>query len=268
VPQSRGQSVHASISAAMGLRADEREWNDLAARDAMWAVCSLPELRGRWTAEEFFDTGEREVAGVMGGLEAAGLAPARRHRALDFGCGVGRLTRALSTRFDEVVGVDLSDRMVEEARRANADRTNCRFIANSQPALSFLPTAGFDFVLSLIALQHVSSRRAISSYIREFVRVTAPGGVIAFQLPTKVSRRLRLHPLRVTNRIVRKLPWFPDAGLHALMPHSMALNDLSESQVRRLLTDAGAKVETAFPDGRTGTSVASSNFYVARIPAT
>ena len=45
--------------------------------------------------------------------------PGARDRALDFGCGVGRLTRALGDRFDAVVGVDISAGMVEQARRLN-----------------------------------------------------------------------------------------------------------------------------------------------------
>src|SRR4051794_12503802 len=113
----------------MSLGSDQREWDDLARRDPMWAVCSVAGTRGRWSSEEFFATGETEVAGVLAGLEQAGLAPAARHRALDFGCGLGRLTRALSDRFYEVVGVDVSEQMVAQATQANADRTNCRFIA-------------------------------------------------------------------------------------------------------------------------------------------
>ena len=43
----------------------------------------------------------------------------RRDRALDFGCGVGRLTRALGTRFESALGVDISAGMIEQARRLN-----------------------------------------------------------------------------------------------------------------------------------------------------
>lgn len=250
----------------MGLNADQREWNDLAERDGMWAVCSLSEKRGRWSAREFFDSGQTEVAGVLAGLESAELAPARRHRALDFGCGLGRLTRALAGSFDEVVGVDLSDEMVAGARHSNADRPRCRFIANPTPDLAALPSRHFDFVLSLIALQHVSSKAAIRSYIREFVRVTAPGGVIAFQLPVRVGWQLKVHPLRVANRVVRSLPSAPGLVLRALMPYSMRLTALPEGDVRRLLISAGARVDAAFDDRRTGTPVVTSFFYVARVP--
>jgi SAM-dependent methyltransferase len=250
----------------MGLRSDQREWDDLAARDAMWAVCSLPGLRGRWSATAFFESGEAEVGGVLGGLESAGLAPTSRQRALDFGCGLGRLTRALAERFEEVVGVDLSEEMIGKARQLNADRLNCRFIANHRHDLSVLPTSHFDFVLSLIALQHVSSRAAIRSYVQEFVRVTAPGGVLAFQLPVRVGWQLKAHPLRVANRVARTLPRAPGGLLKTLMPYSMKLTAIPEDEVRAVLVEAGAHVETAFDDRRTGTPAVPSFFYVARVP--
>ena len=76
----------------MSLKADRREWNDLAREDAMWAVHSDPLRRGSWTPDEFFGTGEQEIAAMWPALELHGLLP-RSGRAVVFGCGVGRLTR-------------------------------------------------------------------------------------------------------------------------------------------------------------------------------
>lgn len=242
----------------MGLRTDRREWDDLASRDPMWAVCSNPGTRGRWSADDFFASGEAEVAGILAGLAKQGLMPARTARALDFGSGLGRLTRAIAGRFDEVTGVDLSAEMVAEAQRLTP---GCRFLVNDRPDLALLPDAHFDLVLSLIALQHVSAPETILGYVREFVRVTAPGGVIAFQLPSRVGRRITAHPLRVANRAVRALPRAPEPVLRALMPYSMRLTAVPERDVRAAL--AGARVVTAFDDGRSGTPAVDSRFYVA-----
>jgi len=251
----------------VSLKADRREWDDLAREDGMWAVCSNPERRGSWTSEEFFATGEQEIAGMIAGLEEHELMPLAG-RALDFGCGLGRLTRALSSRFDEVLGVDASPAMINDARRLNADVQNCSFALNERSDLAALPTASFHLVLSLITLQHVSSRAAIREYIREFVRVTAPGGTIVFQLPASVGWQVRLHPFRLLNRALRASPVAPRWALRRLMGYSMRLMSLPEDEVRSILGVCGASIEVAFSDNRMGTDVVPSLTYVARRAAT
>jgi len=250
----------------MSLKADRREWDDLAQEDGMWAVHSDPQRRGSWTPEDFYATGEHEIARAMQALAEHDLAPATG-RALDFGCGLGRLTRALAGRFDDVVGVDASRTMVDDATRLNADLDNCRFVLNERPDLSQLPSESFDFVLSFITLQHVSSRAAIRTYIREFARVAAPGGIVVFQLPTKIGWQIRLHPLRLLNRALRALPRPPRWALRRVMGYSMRLVGLPEAEVRGILASAGAPVAMALPDDRTGSEAAPSLTYVARRPA-
>ncbi len=247
----------------MGLAADRREWDDLARRDAMWAVCSNDGRLGNWTPEEFLASGEAEVGGILAGLEGAGLAP-QTGRALDFGCGLGRLTRALAARFDEVVGVDISAEMVARATALHANRPNLRFVANARADLEVLGEQRFDLVLSLIALQHVSSADAVRAYLGELARVAAPGGILVLQLPARVGRRVSGHPLRALNAAVRRLPSVPDPVLQRLVPYSMSLTALPEPEVRDLLADAGAPVVTAFGDRRTGSTSVPSLVYVAR----
>jgi SAM-dependent methyltransferase len=249
----------------MSLRADRREWDDLAQQDAMWGVYSNPGRRKSWTEEEFFATGEQEIAAMVAGLEDQRLMP-RAGRALDFGCGLGRLTRALSSRFEEVVGIDHSRAMIGRAERLNAHAANCSFALNARADLAQLPTASFDLVLSVITLQHVSRRTAIRRYIRELARVTAPGGVIVFQLPVSVGWQVRLHPLRLLNRALRALPVAPRWALRPLMGHSMRLMSLPEEDVRSILSDCGTPIAVAFSDNRVGTDVVPSLTYVARRP--
>ena len=76
----------------------EQNWDDLGRRDPMWAILTSPNKRkNRWDEDEFFATGVEVVAEVMAGLDGLGIVVSRR-RALDFGCGVGRLTQALRGR--------------------------------------------------------------------------------------------------------------------------------------------------------------------------
>ena len=105
----------------------------------------------------FFATGEAEIAHVL--AVADGLRPvARTGRALDFGCGVGRLTRALGTRFERAVGVDISEAMVAQARRLNEAFPTCEFVVNAAPDLD----AVRDRLVRLRLLEHRPAAPAVA----------------------------------------------------------------------------------------------------------
>jgi SAM-dependent methyltransferase len=249
----------------VSLEIDKREWNDLARTDAMWAVCSVPGRRGRWRRDEFFASGASEVAGILEGLQGHGLTP-NPQRALDFGCGLGRLTRALSSHFVHVVGVDLSSDMVERARDLNRDRPNCQFVINDSEDLARFPDEDFDFVLSLIALQHVSTESGLKNYIRELVRVTRPGGVLVFQLPRHIGWRIRVRPLRILNRAVRRIVTPPRWWIRLFVQHSMSLRGLPEAEVRDIIARAGGMTVSAWDDGRGDSKAMPSLSYVVVKP--
>lgn len=162
-----------------------RTWDDLAGNDPLWAVVTLPEKRGGgWTVPELLETGRREIEAVMAYADSLGL-PRRRRRALDFGCGVGRLTQALAPRFFEHAdGVDISPRMLELARRLNDDETARRFYLNPDPDLELFEAGRFDLVYSAYVLQHIPPELT-RGYVAEMVRVLAPGGLLLFHLPSE-----------------------------------------------------------------------------------
>lgn len=86
----------------MTLKRLRRHWDLLGKKDPLWAVLALESKRGnRWGVDEFFATGQDEIEEVTKYVEALGVELDRRN-ALDFGCGVGRLTQALADRFEVV----------------------------------------------------------------------------------------------------------------------------------------------------------------------
>lgn len=107
------------------------------------------------------------------------LSTARRILAL--GCGTGVEVRALKHHPEfrgEIVGVDHSPRLVDEARRRTneeglADRVEYRI--GDACALD-LPDASFDVVLAHTLLSHVSQPVAVLGEAR---RVVHPGGMVA-----------------------------------------------------------------------------------------
>lgn len=166
----------------MSLEEIARNWDALGRQDPLWAILTLPGKRNRrWDPEEFLATGVEEVGRVLSLLGSLGL-PASRRRALDFGCGAGRLTQALAAAFEEADGVDVAPSMVELAERYNRYGDRCRYHLNLETDLRLFPDGAFDLVYSSYVLQHVPPALA-RGYVREFVRVLAPGGVALFQLP-------------------------------------------------------------------------------------
>ena len=161
-----------------------RDWTVLGQTDPLWAVLLLPGTKdGGWNLDEFLATGRTDVAESVAWLDTLGL-PTRWQRALDFGCGVGRLSQALAGHATEVVGVDISHPMLEQARRIDRTGGACTFVHNDTPDLSQFPGGHFDLVYSILVLQHLP-RPAIDAYLAEFLRVLRPGGTIVVQLPTR-----------------------------------------------------------------------------------
>src|SRR6266702_8282411 len=99
----------------MSLLEVKRNWEEFAQTDPLWAILTDPTKRGGgWSPAEFFASGEAEIDGVLKAGQELGFPRARR-RALDFGCGVGRLTQAMCRHFDACDGIDIAPTMIEEA---------------------------------------------------------------------------------------------------------------------------------------------------------
>ena len=165
------------------LAESQRFWDAHARRDPFWAVLSEAGKEGRrWDARRFFQTGVNEIAQVLYQLDSHGIDVARGS-ALDFGCGVGRLTQALAPWFDRVVGVDLSPEMIGTATALNRFPDRASYVWNEAPHLEVLGDGGFDFVYTSLVLQHVSPD-VMPAYLKELVRVLEPAGILVFQLPS------------------------------------------------------------------------------------
>jgi SAM-dependent methyltransferase len=82
--------------------------------------------------------------------------PGRGRRALDAGCGSGRHTLALADRFDQVVGVDRSQPLIDLARRT---RPHPRIRYRAGDLLAIRDPEGFDLVFSSTTLHHLPTWR-------------------------------------------------------------------------------------------------------------
>src|SRR5579862_2859465 len=135
----------------------KRDWDHRARQNARHFVNTS---RTDWTDQDFFASGEQNLAehiltdtiNIYQGKDPGKM------RVLEIGCGAGRLTRALSNLFGEVHAVDISAEMVEQAKRALADRPGAHVYQNNGCDLSVVPPLEFDFAFSAIVFQHIPSR--------------------------------------------------------------------------------------------------------------
>ena len=250
------------------LKQQEQDWNELAELDPYWAILTAPGKRfGRWDSDEFFATGPPQADALMNRAAQLGH-PQERRRARDFGCGLGRMTRALADHFEECVGVDISENMVRGARELNGNIEGVSFLVNGVADLSVFADGSFDFVYSSIVLQHVPDRRAIESYIAEFCRVLRPGGLAVFQLPSHIPAIFRLQWRRRLYLGLRSLGFgapFLYRRLH-LLP--IAMSYVPEGEIKQLLQSGAAArlldVETHSASGLLNAGLRSSTYYVTR----
>jgi SAM-dependent methyltransferase len=149
-------------------------WNDLAREDANYYVAFS---RRDQDDTEFFSTAEDVVRNLEGELKRfPPERPAATRRALEIGCGPGRLMRPMSRHFGEIHGIDISDEMVARARARLRDIPHAHPHHASGSDLALFPADHFDFVYSYAVFQHIPSAEVVFSYLRETVRVLRPGG--------------------------------------------------------------------------------------------
>ncbi|HTW06709.1 MAG TPA: class I SAM-dependent methyltransferase [Acidimicrobiales bacterium] len=165
-----------------------RDWEFWAQTDPFYAVLTGPGMAGgQWEQQrqDFFRSGAQEVEALVGEARSLG-APQSWNAALDFGCGLGRVTAPLATHFDWVLGLDVSTSMVLRARRLHGQRKNVEFrCIRSIPELRGL--SRFDLVWSILVLQHLDGAREVSDALAELFHLLSPGGLLVVEIPSQVA---------------------------------------------------------------------------------
>ncbi|AGA33979.1 methyltransferase [Thioalkalivibrio nitratireducens DSM 14787] len=113
----------------------------------------------------------RRCAGLLAG----------RARVLDAGCGAGEpVARFFVDRGDEVTGIDVSERMLEIARRQVPE---ARFRHLDLRSLDF-PAGSFDLLAAVYCVFHLP-RTEHGALFEGFARVLAPHGLLLLTLATR-----------------------------------------------------------------------------------
>lgn len=249
----------------MSLQRLKQDWEDLGELAPYWAVLTdLPrDTGGQPDLDDFFRTGQAEIDHLMRTASDLGH-PAGRSFALDFGCGLGRLTRALAAHFERVIGVDISNTMVAQARELNKGVSNAEFIQNDDPHLGRFPDSHFDLIYTARVLQHLPDPSTIEDYVSEFIRVLKPGGLLAFQLPSRIPFRHRLQLRRRLYSALRRLGFEERVLFQRLGLVPMHMTAISNEAVAAFLARGGASLLHSHPDGMCGPTIESRTYYATR----
>ncbi len=195
-------------------RDTDADWEEIGRTNPYFGVLTDPRFRSEGldaaALADFFRTGEEGVAQAAAGLRNRypDFAP---QSALDFGCGVGRLTRALARLTNDAFGVDVSDSMLAEARR------------NVPAGAAFgreLPDRTFDWIVSIIVFQHIPPDRGYP-LLKALMERLKPGGFFTLQFALYRDKR---HAAVPGGRVVMGEDF-------ATISNTDALRDLSKGEM-------------------------------------
>lgn len=146
-------------------------WDAAAREDAQHAVITMPDQ----TTEQFYESGRVEIEWVMNRLDGLDIEHGSG-LALDFGCGIGRLSVPLAKYYERVVGVDVSGEMIARAKPAKGVRYM------RADSLAGLARNSYDLIYTNITLQHMPGWLQ-QQYLSEFYRLVHAHGAVVFELP-------------------------------------------------------------------------------------
>jgi SAM-dependent methyltransferase len=114
---------------------------------------------------------------IVDRLEAWGLLGPDR-AALDLGCGIGRLTHALSPLVAHVTGLDISPGMIARARERCAALSNVTLRVSAGRDLAECETGSLDLILAADVFPYLvqAGPDLVAAHVREAARVLRPGG--------------------------------------------------------------------------------------------
>ncbi len=242
----------------------KRDWNELGQLDPCWAILIDPARRfGRWNVDEFFLTGQQEIDKIMSRARELGH-PVRSQTALDFGCGVGRLTRALAGYFQKCTGADISASMIAKGEELNQSVGNCKFVLNTADHLRIFSDDTFDMIYTGRVLQHMPSKSLMLSYMAEFIRTLRKDGLLVFQCPTNIPWRHRFQPRRRLYHLLRGLGLREAFLYRTLRLIPMRMRSIPKDEVVQFLTKSRARLLSVEPDLYCGPTIPSNTYFVTK----
>jgi ubiquinone/menaquinone biosynthesis C-methylase UbiE len=150
-------------------------------KDTSWQRVAKP--YGNWVQRE--DSLQQELV-YPGALRL--LSPKKGQKYLDVACGEGSFTQLIAKAGAEVVGVDLSAKLVEMAKKRHVDRATFR-VGNAKECARYFEQNAFAGATCILALQNIDD---IFPVFADVARVIQGGGVFICVLNHPMFRTPRM----------------------------------------------------------------------------
>ena len=200
--------------------ASNKEWEKWGEVDPLFGVSSW-QNRGKggsnpWTNEEFYKLGESDWKDFRRHWEMYGI---NREHCLEIGCGTGRITMQLASYFKRVDAIDVSEGMLEYAKKHI-----------SSPSVTFHLSNGMDIplgdrsvssVFSTHVFQHFDSLSVADRYFAEMARTMKTDGTLMIHLPVyRWPEKAKV--LRTIYGVLKNIGDIRTRGTRLLMKYGMA----------------------------------------------
>jgi 2-polyprenyl-3-methyl-5-hydroxy-6-metoxy-1,4-benzoquinol methylase len=235
------EEVDAAQDLASILDHIQRTWQHLGETEPHWSVITYERFhqsRIQETKDEFYDSGRRNVEQLFQTLERNSIDHTAFRSCLEYGCGLGRVTRWLAEQFEIVYGYDISRAHLQSAEQHLAEcgvrNVALRHIQNVEDIFQLQKS---DLIYSVIVLQH-NPPPVIRLIVREFLKALNPGGVAYFQVPT-----YRLGYSFMLKRYLNN-----EATHH----ETMEMHVLPQRVIFEIAAQEGGQVIEVLEDGHTG----------------
>jgi SAM-dependent methyltransferase len=121
---------------------------------------------------QLLDASTHEIVALMRAWNLFGL----QSRVADVGCGTGRFLAALAPCVHSIVGIDISQAMLDAARSRVAGFANAFVVRGSGRDLSALGSGPFDLVLAVDSFPYLIQAGVAETHAGDCAGMLAPGG--------------------------------------------------------------------------------------------
>jgi SAM-dependent methyltransferase len=230
-----------------------RTWTALGAKPPHHSMLTgsnfFPQNLGEPAIERFYTGGGAEGRLIRSVLDRHGFGDTLSKTCVEFGCGLGRVSLALSRMFESVVGYDTSAAHIKlaEERKITQKFENVEFVLLTDIDQELISC---DFLYSRLMLQH-NPPPLMRYLIGSMLGSLRHGGVAIFQMPTYAPN----YSFKVAEELARE--WQPRIELHC-MP---------QPEVFKAINAAGCEVLEVREDRAIGKpGWVSNTFVVERRP--